>query len=403
MAKQRNGDVRAAFLDLESSMSRVRQAFSDFLPSLTPSYSYVNNRNETFTGSSKGAFQSDTRTASITARWLLMDSGERDWSYRSARRSAEATRAGTQGAVRNILFAIYQRFYDAIRADELLRVAEAQVERAKTTLDATKLQIEVGAAPKKDELQAQADHLNARVSQLQAQNFQATASSDLKAIIGWDSANPLPMLEQPEAPSEFPEVPPLAELVQEGLANRPELVALRKRVEAQDFNRRIAERNATISFSVNAAYDRNFSPLVDDSRTLSFFASMPLFDGGFAKESARQARLAVDILRAQLSQSERDAVADIEVARTVLAQDVLRVQAAKLALDAAKLNYQAASESQKAGAEGTSILTVLTAQVSLVTAESNYVEALFDFFVSEARLRLATGRPLPGEDSVLKK
>ena len=44
------------------------------------------------------------------------------------------------------------------------------------------------------------------------------------------------------------------------------------------------------------------------------------------------------------------------------------------------------------------LIELLTAQVSLVTAESNYVEARYDTLISRVRLKLATGRPLPGEN-----
>ncbi|MBI5706151.1 MAG: TolC family protein [Armatimonadetes bacterium] len=399
MAKQRNGDVRSAYLDLQTSRSRVKQAFADFLPTVIPNYRYLHDRSQVFTGASAGSSTSNTRTSSVSADWLLLDLGQRDWSYRAARRGADASEASTTGTVRNVLFAILQRYFDTIRARELLRVSETQVNRAETTLEATKLQIEVGAAPKKDELQAKADLLNAKVGLLQSQNLTATSESDLKAIIGWNAEETLPDLEKITAPSTFPEVAETEDLIKEGLRDRPDLVALRKRVEAQEFSRRIAERNSQVSLSVSASYDRFFSPLVQDSRQLTVLASMPLFDGGYSKESARQARYALESLKAQLMQAERDAVADIESARTVLAQNVLRVQASQAALDAARLNYEAAAESHKAGAEGTSILTVLTAQVSLVTAESNFVEALFDYLISDARLKLATGKPLPGEQS----
>ena len=67
----------------------------------------------------------------------------------------------------------------------------------------------------------------------------------------------------------------------------------------------------------------------------------------------------------------------------------------EIALDAAKKNYNAAVDSQKAGAYD--LLQVLTAQVSLVTAESNQIQALYDYRISDVNLKLVTGRPIPGE------
>jgi outer membrane protein TolC len=38
---------------------------------------------------------------------------------------------------------------------------------------------------------------------------------------------------------------------------------------------------------------------------------------------------------------------------------------------------------------------VLTAQLALVTAETNWVQAVYDSIVADLRLKLATGDPLP--------
>jgi outer membrane protein len=219
----------------------------------------------------------------------------------------------------------------------------------------------------------------------------------LKAIIGWEQEKPLPPLEKSETPKEFAKAPSLAATIKEGLANRPDLIALRKRIQAQEYNVRIADRNAMISLSVDALYNRNFSPLVEDQRRLTLLASIPLFDGGFLKEAARQQRIELNTQKVLLTQAERVAAAEIESAWHVLSQNTLRVQAAAAALEASQLNYEAAAESQRLGAEGTSVITVLTARVSLVTAESNFVQALYDYYISVTNLKLVTGQPLPGE------
>ena len=125
--------------------------------------------------------------------------------------------------------------------------------------------------------------------------------------------------------------------------------------------------------------------------------SLPLFDGGRSRAAAQEARLAVDATKESLNQSERDALAEIESAYSEMSQNAQRVAAAKAALEAAKVNYEAAVEAQRAGAAGTNVVTVQTAQLSLVTAESNFVEALYDALISDVRLRVATGQAIPGE------
>lgn len=399
LARQRNGTVRAAFLDLEAARSRRREVFAAFLPTVTPSFRYEATHNQIFTGAGRGRTDDTDALSQVSASWRILDSGEREWAHQAARRSEEAAAASARQVLRNILFTVHQQFYNALRNQELLRVSSAQVERAQRIMEQTQAQIDVGAAAKKDILQVRADFLNAQVDRLTAENATAIAEADLKATIGLDTVAKLDKLVPPVEPTTFEEPPPLEQVVAEGLANRPDLIALRKRVEAQKYFVRTANRQSGFTWTLDTSYNRTFSPDVTEFGAATFLVSYPLFDGGRLKEAAKQELLALRAQEAELVQFERDARAEIESAHALLRQDIQRVNAAKAAVEAARLNYQAALESQRLGAEGTDIITVLTAQVSLVTAESNYVEALYDYFISDVRLRLVTGRPIPGESA----
>lgn len=399
MARRRNGTVRAAILDVEAARSRRRETFGAFLPTITPSYEFDTRRNELFTGPFRGRTGDATHSTQINANWRILDSGQREWAYQASRRSEDAAVASASQILRNVLFTVNQQFFDALRAQELLRVASAQVGRASKIQDQTQAQIEVGAAARKDILQVRADLLNAEVTRLSAENQSSISEASLKATIGLDGKEDLGRLVAEAEPATFAEPEPLEESIRFGLANRPDLIALRKRREAQTFFVKTAEREASYTWTLDAGLSRSFSEEVSDFRGLTFLVSVPLFDGKRLKEAALQQRLGLLAQEAELVQSEREAQADIESAHALLRQDIRRVGAAKLAKEAAQLNYEAALESQRLGAEGTDIITVLTAQVSLVTAESNYVDALYDYFISDVRLKLVTGRTMPGETS----
>ena len=72
-----------------------------------------------------------------------------------------------------------------------------------------------------------------------------------------------------------------------------------------------------------------------------------------------------------------------------------RLEASKIAVAAAQRNFDAAQESLREGV-GT-IVEVLTAQLALITAETNLVQATYDAAVAELQLRVATGERLPVE------
>jgi outer membrane protein len=394
-ARVNNGNVQAAFYQVQAARARVGQARSAFLPTVTPALRWSDRRID------GAGFADQQRTGTqidLTANWRALDLGERDLTVRATTRQFRAEELTALTTLRNVLFAVNQQYFEALRAQELERVADAQVERARTLLEQTTAQVDVGEAPRKDILQARADFLNAQVQQLAARNRTAAAESQLKATIGWPSAEELPDLVALREPGEFPELEPLVALMDEGMRQRPDLEAQRRRIEAQTFGVRRTRLEAGPQLGVDLSYQRGFTPDVFQQRGLSLVVSFPLFDGFRTREAVREAEAGLDASESGLVQTEREARSEIETAYITLVQNAQRVRAAELALEAARLNYQAAAEAQRLGALGTDVVTVLTAQVSLVTAETNYIEAIYDHYIAEARLRLVTGRPVAGED-----
>jgi len=94
-------------------------------------------------------------------------------------------------------------------------------------------------------------------------------------------------------------------------------------------------------------------------------------------------------------QLERNLYAELESALLTRLETIERLHAAQAALTAAQRNYEAARDALREGA-GT-LIEVLTAQLALVTAETNWVQAVYDSIVADLRLKLATGDPLPEE------
>jgi outer membrane protein len=393
LARTQNGDVQAAYLDVDAAREQVKQSRASFLPTVTPSYNYNSTRRET---SPNRFVNDDGDTAGISANWRLLDAGERQFALRATQESASATSFNALQTLRSILFTVHQRYYNTLRAQELLRVAQSQTERARRILDQTKAQVEAGEVARIQILQAEADLANAQVRELQARTTLNNERANLQGIIGWNPVRPMPQLAAVNTETApVVSLPPLEELTQQGLSNRADLSAQRRRVEAQGYTVRRAVRESQISFGVDANFDQQLHPDVLEGRTISLNISLPWLDGGLSRSAARESRLTLRAAEAQLNQQELEARAEIQAAYTDVSQNAERVAAAQVALRAAQLNYEAAVESQRLGASD--IIDVITAQVSLVTAESNFVEAQFDYQISEARLRLVTGQPIPGE------
>ncbi len=397
LAKQNNGTVRSAYLSFLSARSAAAAGFASFLPTVTPSFVHTDGQLNSYLGGGVTSHSNlgDNQTG-VIASWRLLDNGTRSSNYNFLKDSAQADEYQALTTLRTVLFNVHQSYYNKLRADELLKVQDLTLERAKTILEQTKFRAspKIGDAPRKDILQANADALNARVGQLTAQNGVTNAVASLKAILGLTDEE-LPPLAPPDTTLTDPEGMELKNLMSDGIKNRPDLRATRLRVNAQYENLRAAKLNY-ISYALDATYSRNFGNSIFDQPKLQFQVTIPLYDGQRTKENVASANYSLGSLKATLSQSEKDVRAAIEADYKTLQANIERLTAAKAAQDAAELNFQAAIDSQRLGSS--SLIDVLTAQVSLATAQSNYVQAYYDRLISDIQLRLDIGAPLPGQE-----
>ncbi len=395
-ARESNGSVAAAWRQYESARSGVAQANANFWPTVLPTYRYV-DQEQRFAGGFEGTGRLSFNQVSVSAQWLVLDGGQRLYALERAKKTAEATLASTRQTVRQVLFSTVTQFYELLRAQELLRVADAQVTRAEQTLDATRRRVEQGTAPRKDILQAQADLANARVNQISAKNAVTTASAQLRATIGWPAEGPLPMLEDPGPPANpLPPTVTLDEAMERGMQMRPDIMQARRQRESQRYSLLSAQREASFDWTLSVDFTKNFEPSETQNRSITFLLSYPLFDAGRTREVVRQSQLQYEASGLQLEQLERDVRSEIEAAYTTWELSFERFQAAQVALEAARENFRAASESQAEGAAD--VLEVSTAQVALLTAETNFVQAVYDYYIAVVRMQLVTGGPMPGEE-----
>jgi len=391
LALQNNGLARAALAETDAADARLAAARANLYPSIDLSSSTTRTRIE-----GGGAIADTTqRQNGFGLEWLLLDNGQRELRIRQSSRTAEATRQSTRETLRRVLFQTARAYYEVLRRKELLQVADTAVRRAETLLEVAKAQAEVGAAPQKDVLQAEADLANARVQQIQARNALRLAETDLKRLIGWEAQKPLPALTAPDAPPTPDPALSVEQLWQRARLQRPDLRDAELRLQISRLGLDAARLNSLLRLQISARGFREYEPNSRTQGSLSIVASYPLFDGGLTRASLREAEASLQSAQFRLQQAERDAYAEVESALLSIREASERLEASKIAVAAAQRNFDAAQESLREGV-GT-IVEVLTAQLALITAETNLVQATYDAAVAELQLRVATGERLPEE------
>src|SRR5439155_3815356 len=134
---------------------------------------------------------------------------------RAASARTDAADAGFVNQRYQVSAATAQLFYTSLANEELVRVAESQLERAQEQLQIAVNKFQAGAATRSDTLTATVDLGNARLALLQAQANLATAQANLARQIGVDGV----VRAVPD--SQLPPVPDTTELRTAALRQAP--------------------------------------------------------------------------------------------------------------------------------------------------------------------------------------
>jgi outer membrane protein len=342
-----------------------------------------------------GSNTSESRTEVVAVSQLIYDSGKREANVGLARRNVFASEYGLGDARQSVVLNVTESYYNLQRDRELVRVQEENVRLAQTTLDAINAQVQAGAAAKTDTFQAESNLANARINLLSAQNDVRNAESTLKNAMGVVASQPLVLSDTTvPPPNPTPDTQTVENYMQTAYNYRLDLKQQQENIYAQGYNVRIAHINNGVQVNASVTEGYQTSPDSGEERSFVVAFSYPLFDAGSTRAAVRATKAQQEAARRNLDALEQNVRLDLEQSYNTRELARLRVGAANIAVQAGQINFQAAEEKQRNGV--INILDVLNAQVQLVTAQVAQVQAVYDFYIADARLRRDMGQNDPG-------
>ena len=338
-----------------------------------------------------------TYAAALSARQLLYAGGAVDAGRAASRGDLEASDAARRRALADLALAGRLAYWEAVRTDAVLAAALVDEERARRLQIDTQALREAGMAVNADVLAAEARRAAAHVAVIRAQARRRDALAALRSLLQVAAGDELELAAR--ATGEPPAPPaPLAGLVEEALAGRPELAALAAQGEALAARERQALAPARPALALLAQWEvarpnQRYFPLADewhDSWSAGVSASWTLFDGGKARADARGAAAARRAVGEERAEAARGVALEVEVAREDLLAALATIAAADAARDAASERERAARERLDAGLAP--MVEILDAQSGLAAAEQLQTDARAAAWIADARLRRAVGR-----------
>jgi outer membrane protein len=333
-------------------------------------------------------------TGGLNARLEVFDGFRRLAALRATSASLNAAEAGVVSTRYQVTLDTKTAFYDALAAEDLVRVAQSQVRRAQRQLQISVEKLHAGSATRSDSLRSTVDFGNARIALLEAQANLTTAQASLGRQIGVDG----PVRAVPD--STLPPLPDTVSLRSFSLDRAP-------RVEQSEAAARAARARVwssrsqywpTLSVSYNNTRTDTLFPNLPlfgnlkERFTWTFAVSWPLFDG-LARE---QAQVSASVAR---DNAEADAADTRRAVNAQLAQQIAALTTAYEKIGIARDNVAAATEDLRVQNEryrvgAATILDLLTSQTALTQAEQNFVRVRFDYLIARAQLEALVGRTL---------
>jgi len=390
--QERIGVARSAY---ERADAAVGEAFSGSLPVLSANGSLTRSdteRNPTTGLPGRNNDYSTLYSSSLQLTQPLFTGGAVTYGVQAAKARRGAAAADLRTSQQVTIFSAAQDYYDAVLAREVLNVVKNSHDLAKRHYEDQVTRKKVGTVSDFDVLRAKVSMQNQEAQVINADNAMRLAHAKLLREIG------LPQETQLELVTDFGAVgpaPSLAEARRTALARRPELAAAKLNTRAQRSTVSATRSGYLPKVSGVGTWGGTASerPLQDDNfteaGTLGVQLQWTIFDGALTR--ARVVEAKADLARLEYQEQGlrndvelqiRQALLNLESARTFIASQGANVEEAKEALRLAEAR-------QKAGA-GTE-LEIEDARNALEQAQLNYVTSVYQYSTARLALDQATG------------
>jgi outer membrane protein TolC len=404
IALQNSRSLRTVLEDERKANARVREAKGAGLPQLDISANYrrldrvpkarfpsFDPVSGTFTFNEIEIQPIDSGTGTVSLSQVVDISGVVRTATDAASLFSRIANLDVQRTRNDVVLQVKQAFYDVLRAQELVRVAEESLRNAEVRRKLAQAAVDAGVSPKLDVMRAEAAVAAAQQAVITARNALQLAKSAFNNVLGRRVDEPVELLPVDE---QVPESADFNQYLQEALAKRPEMIQANLGISLAEKQITAAKRDQLPTVVVRGQWDLNLKTSTFQPREYSFTAiaavQFKIWDSGQTQGRVEQARADVDKakitienVREGIALEVRNAYLGLQEAREKVAVAEKGLQAATESLRVARLRYEAGVSNQ---------LELSDAELAYTQAEQNLVNARYDLRVAWARLEKAMGR-----------
>ena len=407
LAKKHNATLIAARESYNVAKSDVWLGWGKLLPGVnsrlgyihsetwSPGGGYYNPVTESIDRVPPGGIANKYYSASLSAgqSWSLggynfYEIREKNASKNSAKSSYELTR-------QELILSVKQAYFDVLKAKMLLAIQEKALNRANEQLKIAEARYELGAASYSDVLKAKVQYGDVKLALIGAKNTLKLAKASLNSWMGQDVDTEIDVEENlivPEFNYSYDHA------LQEAKRDNPNMTAAKFDLKSAEAQFGMARSGLFPNFGVSGSYSwkhEDLDEIKNISRrnynwALSAYVSFNIFENFTKKHNISYAKANLNSQRENFHQTKRDVALQLKQAFLNVEEAQEKIELTKEKVASAQEDLDLMQEKYNLGAAN--ILELLDAEVSFKQAESDKVEALYDYNLAVAQFEKAIGK-----------
>jgi outer membrane protein len=316
-------------------------------------------------------------------------SGREFTALQISKENLKKNRLDTYTVKEDYLLAVAFAYYNVLKAEKNLDIADANVERLSTYRTAADKRLRVGEATRTVLLRAEAELSGALSDRMMAKNSLELSMAQLKRIVGL--RDNVQLKKEPPASRDVASVDVF---LATALTERPDLQGLEIQKKMAERQVRYASGAHWPSLSVSGVYSGlDQSPAAGTINRESIYAGValnfPIFEGGLRLAEVKEARSKEKQSGFLYDDMKKTIEIDVQAAYLDLMTQKATLKFLEDQLVFAKDNYQAVSRQFEFGLAQS--VDIMDANTLLVTAERKISDAGYNYQMAVMRMKKATG------------
>jgi outer membrane protein len=391
MALKNHPAIESSSLQAEAEKQRIDEARSARYPFASASVTAVgaDDASRMAAGGLNNPVLYSRMATGVNVTQNLLDFGRTSHLIDSSKSAAAAAGERVRATKADVILAVRRAYYNSLRADTVLQVAQATVEARQNVVDQVSELVKADLKSSLDLSFANTNLAEAKLLVSTAQNERRAARANLAQAVGRQDLDNFELAQTPE-----PKLEPLAlsELRQEALQKRPELEAARLELQSrQSFAAAEgALRFPSLALTASAGVvPQRVSEVQSNYGAVGLNVSLPFLNGGLYKARRAEAELRARSMSRHVTDLENRVTRDLTVAWLDVNTASERIGLTQQFVDQATQALELAQTRYDLGLG--SIVELSQAQLFKTNAQIQYTTARYDYGIRLTQLEYQAG------------